>query len=41
MAEYKNVSTRYYNYDFLAEVTSLEEAARVYKDHLAKFENPA
>jgi len=41
MAEYKDVSTRYYNYDPLAEVTSIEDAKKAYADHLAKFEKPA
>jgi hypothetical protein len=34
MAEYRNVSDRYYNYDWLAEVTSAREALAVYRKHL-------
>lgn len=35
MAEYKNVSDRYVNYDHLADVDSLEKALQVYENHLA------
>lgn len=35
MAEYRNVSDRYYNYDWLAEVETLEEAIEVYRRHRA------
>jgi hypothetical protein len=34
MAEYRNVSDRYYNYDYIAEVTDLDAAREVYDRHL-------
>ena len=34
MAEYRNVSSRYFNYDLLAKVSSAQEAVKVYMDHL-------
>lgn len=33
MAEYRNVSRRYYNYDPFAETGSLDEAVRLYDEH--------
>jgi len=35
-AEYRNVSDRYYAYDWLAEVRTLEDALRVWKAHMAQ-----
>lgn len=41
MAEYRNVSDRYFNYDWLAEVPDADEAIRVYREHLAAPARPA
>ena len=38
MAEYRNVSDHYYNYDPLGDVKSIDEALKLYKEHLAKSE---
>jgi hypothetical protein len=34
MAEYRNVSDHYYNYDWIAEVGTVEEVLVVYRKHL-------
>lgn len=34
MAEYRNVSDRYFVYEPLGQVSSLEEAAQMYREHL-------
>lgn len=34
MAEYRSVSLHYYNYDWIADVETLEEAKQVYAAHL-------
>jgi hypothetical protein len=34
MAEYRNVSLRYFNYDWLADVETLEEVKQIYHAHL-------
>ena len=36
MAEYRDVSDRYFCYEPLGQVTSLEEACRLYREHLAE-----
>lgn len=35
MAEYKNVSDRYHNYDHLADVDTIQQAVKLYENHLA------
>jgi hypothetical protein len=34
MAEYRNVSLHYYNYDWLADVETIEEIKQIYEAHL-------
>jgi hypothetical protein len=36
MAEYKNVSDRFYNYDWLGEAVTIPDALAIYNDHIGK-----